>query len=1300
MITTTIHGHPLLPAANRQVKAHPHLPGASVREILLIQGVDAAQPLVIYRNDRLLTVEEWDSVCPLPGDVLNVLVQPAGGGGKGGSNPVQIVAMVAIMVVAPYIAGALNTSLGLGLAQGSLGMTLLTGAVSMVGNAVIGALFKPSSSPSLTGPSVGGAYAAPSPTYSLSGGSNRSRPYEAMPLILGTHRFFPDLASRPYTEYIGDDQYLYQIFHLGLSDASFADWRIGTTPVSDFSDVQWIWPDAQGRINSFPGNVDTTAGAALTYANGPVIRRSSPDTYQLGIDIEAMMYYANDAGGLDAASATINIEYRQVGSGPWLPAGDYVTSYTADGYWSFGSESTVYVQMYDENIGYYSQPTTSWVQFFYDGSTDPGAPHNTGLHWNGSYYGQWRYQPFAVWRESVFGAGGGWEDVPYPRPPRPYVTTRQAGYTISGASQKPIRRTLLIPVPPGTYEVRITRVTADNGSSRMQNTTSWSVLRSYQADTATYADQKRVGLIIRASEQLNGTVQQLSCTATAICTYWNGSAWVSGATANPAHWFMAFAKGKRSAAGSLLWGCGLSDAQIDLAGLHEWAAFCDAEGLTFGMVLDTAKTAADVLNSIARCGFGSPSWATGTLGAVWDARNQPPVAMFGMGNILKGSFSVEYISDKLADEIIVSFVNPAKDWQTDQVRKVVPGTTNPERPTTVDIEGCTSPIMAGKFANYLAAQQYYRRRHVTWDCDFEGFVCQRGDVVLLSHDLTQWGYSGRIVSASGRNIRLDRAIPRSGAVEYFMLKRPDGSMTTYAVQAATGESDTLTLTSDPVFEADREVFDHTYAFSPLATPGKRVKIISVQPISESRLRIVATDENPEFYAAWDGDFVATGPSTLLTGTRPAVSDVKVSEQLYLGASAAVMSRVTVSWQTSGPYERAAYRYRVAGGEWVSGSAMGRDFTFDTERAGNLDIEITPLNGALAGSKVVVQQWLLGLLAPPADVTGLTDVYRDGRTVLVWRAVTDPRPIMYEVRKGAAWATAQVLGQVAGTEFLTDGDGQYWVAAASGSAAGRAVSQNPAALVIEGAALVANVVASFDEEATGWSGSRTDGLQVFGSDVRLVSTTPFSAVPQVSALPSVVFWDGVAASGIYTIPPSHEVDIGTAQACTVSCSYRMRASSTTDLVSKVPLVSAWASVKGNYSGLAGARVEIATAPNSGTYGAWRDFVPGEYFARKFKLRVVLESFDPTVTAVLDTLVFTVDMPDRIEKGTAVNCPAAGMHVAYAVPFQIIPNVQITGLDAAAGDDVILSNQTASGFDVQVKNTGTGVSRSINWLSQGY
>lgn len=1244
--------HPILPAANCKFMQHGWSQGQTVRQILIANGVDQHQPISIIVNDRLLTVAEWDTFSPEPCSIINVKAEVlGGGGGGGGSNTMQIVAMIAIIAIAiaaPYAltawgavsAGTLTTAAG-GL---TLAGSLLTAGIMIAGNLLIGAIFSPKMS-AVDMDTTSGSNTSSSPTYSLSGGSNRARPYEPMPVIMGTHRFFPDAAANPYTEYHGEDQYLYQIFGMGLSSATFSDFKIGTNPLSNYTDWSWQYPDQNGNITQFPGNVDNATGSALENSAGWVTRTTSTNTYKIGIDLEGVLFYANDRGGMDNTSVQIRIQYKPVGSETWIDPSDIEVN-------APGFVDGKYVT------------NTEWVES-----------------------GYFRRRGFLQT----------WVDTSSYRPVTRYVANGNV-IIINGNSQSPRRATLFInPGATCQYDVRLIRDTADSTDSRLSNKVTWSTIKSYQVDDGSYIGQTRYGMTIRASEQLNGSIQQLSALGSARANYWNGTEFVCEETSNPAHWFMDFAFGSRDSNGKIVYGIGLAPEQIDYDQLLAWAEFCEAEGLTFNAVLDGTQTAADILTMISRCGFGSATWASGKLGAVWDARNQTPVAAFGMSNIIKGSFEVRYLTEQLADEIIVRFVDPDKDWNQSEVRVVVPGVENPIRSTTVDILGCTSRTMAGKFANYVAAQQYYRRRRITWDCDFEGFVCQRGDVVLLSHDLTQWGYSGRVVATSANTITFDREVPRNGTAEYMMLKRPDGTMTTYTVLAGAGNDQTVTLTTEPEFQEGYELLDHMWFFSPLATPGKKVKLISVQPISESRIQVVATDEDEAFYSAWDGDWIDPPQSTLLLNSVPVVSNIRVTENIYRGTDNSIKSHVSIIWDTNGVWERANIKYIVGNSEVTRLTTTGTKIEFDTANTGILNFEILPITGLKIGAPVVFNSNIFGVNLPLPNVTGLTDFYRDGKTVLTWRQVSDPRLIDYEIRKGVYWNKSEVVGRVATNEFISLGNGVYWIAAHH---AGQ-YSPVPASIEIEGASLVANVIATWDEEATGWSGTTTGGAVVYGDDVRLVATELVSTIPVFSEIPSLLYWSGVNPGGTYEIPNDHIIDIGYSSACSVSVSYRLAADSPYNIFSKFPLLSTMESIVGNYAGFANVQIKMAIAPDSGVFGDWRDFVPGSYVGRKFKFRAVLTSSSSTVTAILDKFVFSVDVPDRVETGTGVVVPVTGSTVTYVKPFQITPNVQITIVAAQTGDDAVLTNETDEGFDVIVTDINDDpVERIINWVAQGY
>ena len=167
-------------------------------------------------NGNLVARQGWRDVTLRAGDVVNLRATVAGGDG---SNPIAVVLSLAVLLAAPYLAGGI-----LGGTFGAYGATvaaasgltghLLTAAIGAGGLLIVNALFPPRLPPP---PDRG----QPAPQYSIAGGSNRARPYEPLQLLLGTHRLFPDLVAREYTEFGEDgEQYLNQLFDAGSATST------------------------------------------------------------------------------------------------------------------------------------------------------------------------------------------------------------------------------------------------------------------------------------------------------------------------------------------------------------------------------------------------------------------------------------------------------------------------------------------------------------------------------------------------------------------------------------------------------------------------------------------------------------------------------------------------------------------------------------------------------------------------------------------------------------------------------------------------------------------------------------------------------------------------------------------------------------------------------------------------------------------------------------------------------------------------------------------------------------------------
>ena len=929
--------HPLLPTAGRQLITEPFQPGETIAGYLDRLGLNVAtQPLVLRLNDRIIPRAHWGEVCPRSGDLITLRATVHG---DGDSNPLRIVLMIAVMVAAVYLGPlAGNMLLGganLGVAAGV--QAFVGQALIMVGGTMLVNAIAPLPQPKM--PSLQGQQ--DSPTYALNGGSNRLRPYQPLPLVLGRHRIFPDLGAQSYTEFHGADQVLFMVFNFGLSDLVLSDIKIGETPIEEYDGVEIQESDVNGEIDLFPGNVDTIAGGQLLAAEGWVTRTSSADATALAVEISGALMYAGDDGPANL-SVDIAIQYRAVDAAEWSNV-RYVTG---------GGATT--------------SPAVGTVYHVRDG----------------------------------------------------VVANSLAGHAvrISNGSTKPVRRTYKWRVARGSYEVRVRRVTPDVTDFRATSDMYWSQLRTYQPDSADYYGQKRLALRIKASGQLQGTISELSAIAEARIPAWTGVNWVPQPSRNPAWQFLYLARGKADRDGRRVFGALLPDARIDIEAIREWGLWCNAKGLTCSLVFDQTMTVAEQLVIVARCGRAAPTWASGKLGIVYDRAALPVTAVFGMGNIIRNTFAVEYVTEKLADEIVLQFINPAKDFTPDTVRATVPGVTRPVSPAFVELFGCDDAQMAGKEANLLAAAHIHRVRRVSWEADFEGLAVDRGDVVSMSHDLTQWGVSGRLVGGTTTELILDRPVTFTPGLDHYLgLRSPDGYYDILDVAYSIDATDHITLETPldvaPGADPDHPACDYTWCFEPKATPGKKLKVTGVKPLSESRVRIFATDETDDYYLAETNTYTYT--DKLPASRLPRLSGLEITEQL-MRAGAGYVTIITLTWDVRGEYGGAIVRAGRNGAprEQVAQTAERRA-EFTTQPNGVLRIEVVGFNlrGQYGpGSRLETTHNIQGKTLVPPNVTGfLVRRQPDGTREFTWETANQPDDVIgfqirYKLGAVAAWAS--------------------------------------------------------------------------------------------------------------------------------------------------------------------------------------------------------------------------------------------------------------------------------------------------------
>lgn len=486
-------------------------------------------------------------------------------------------------------------------------------------------------------------------------------------------------------------------------------------------------------------------------------------------------------------------------------------------------------------------------------------------------------------------------------------------FPLISQSQKQQRRTYALDVEPGQYEVRARIAGRNTDGSGATSDFTWSTLKSIQTDTASYAGIPRIGIRIKATGQLNGSPDELRCVAYAApIPVWKGSQWVTEETSNPGAQILAYARGIRDPGGNLIAGLGLLDAQIDIAALQAFMLHCAASKYTYDNVIRDTRSHDDVLQAIALAGFGNVTWAAGRLSVVWAADEQPLSGVVNMATIKKGQFQIDYTLANAADGIEFTYVDRS-DWSSKTLRVTAPGVQTMLNPAQVSGEGITTEEHAAKMARYHLAQSLYQYKDISFSTDIEHLSYRRMSVLALQHDLTQWGFGGRLVSATRDGstvvLTLDDQVRAPATGNSFIGLRIPGELVyrVFRVAAFAGETDQIRLADTwpadaplPGNTAENPAHDTIWIFDFKQTPGYRVRVVGIEPESDLKgASVSVVPEGPEFWRYVESGQYIPAPNGSLLQTRPVASNLRITEQQVVQGDT-VFTELSATFDVSGP----------------------------------------------------------------------------------------------------------------------------------------------------------------------------------------------------------------------------------------------------------------------------------------------------------------------------------------------------------------------------------------------------------------
>ena len=200
--------------------------GNTIAEIIALTNTPPAlyQFLVVMMNGVEVPQDQWERVEPRMDDIIGLHVIPMGGDGAKGI--LRMVALIAVAIAAPYIAGAIP---GLTAAGGGLTLTgnIVAAGITLVGSLAINAIIPP---PKPVTPSQSAA----GDSYFINSQSNRARLNETIPIVYGMHKLYANLASAPSIFSAGTSSIFTALYDWGLGNLDVWDLRAGDTSVSKF----------------------------------------------------------------------------------------------------------------------------------------------------------------------------------------------------------------------------------------------------------------------------------------------------------------------------------------------------------------------------------------------------------------------------------------------------------------------------------------------------------------------------------------------------------------------------------------------------------------------------------------------------------------------------------------------------------------------------------------------------------------------------------------------------------------------------------------------------------------------------------------------------------------------------------------------------------------------------------------------------------------------------------------------------------------------------------------------------------
>lgn len=762
----------------------------------------------IYVNDIYIKKENYEITYPKANDIIIIREFAGKGDGK---NVLDTILRIVVIIAAAYVGYYWGQAWG--------------AATYFVGNLAVSTLIPPPTAkiqaPTVTGFSV-------DQTYSIVGTNNQILPFGTVPRILGRARIYPPRAALPYTEIIGNEQYVHELYCLGPGPLDKSELKIGETSIDNYDDVEYefltnnqassifyndgsvIQKDLNILLPGYHEYKDTSENyyAKFDTTITPwMLQTTEPNTKYIQIDLTAprgLLYIAKETG--TRRIITIQYKLQVYASGAWRdviqgkPVSGIITPNIST------SGSCIF--------GYANTESNSVALVFYG----CGASMARGvIKWEMSNSGQYdvRIKPISMFCDgkTIYSKGG-------------FITK-----TTSDMEEM---------------------MTSD-GDSRTYDDIYWTAIRSFTEQiTSDKVIPKNntietIALKIKATNQLNGYVDTFNLVCQAHHPVYTGDNWITKATRNNAWCFAEVLTGSSNKKA-------ISTSRLNETNLLEFAQFCDTKGFECNGVLTGKAPVREILKQITSIAMSAPGMIDEKYGVIIDEEKSIPIQIFTPRN--SWNYSATKIFSDLPHAVRCKFVD--ENGQPDEIMAYDDGydSTNATEFEILELSFVNNYEQAWKLGRYYLAAAKLRPEIHKIDVDFEHIVCTRGDLIGLAHDAPSIGsgwcrIKSKTIDGTDVTLVLDDHITMSAGTDYGIIIRTNTVPISCQIDTNDGEHKTITCTL-PTASSSLIDEDNLLVWGELNSEYSLMIVKEIIPMSDLSATIYLIDYNEDILNADSG----------------------------------------------------------------------------------------------------------------------------------------------------------------------------------------------------------------------------------------------------------------------------------------------------------------------------------------------------------------------------------------------------------------------------------------------------------------